>query len=34
MKEASARGREIANAIALRDAGFLGHEQAARILGF
>jgi hypothetical protein len=32
LKEAQARGKEIANAIALRDAGFVGHEAAAKML--
>jgi hypothetical protein len=32
-REANARGREIQNAIALRDAGFLTHEEAAKTLG-
>ncbi len=32
-KEAQARGKEIANAIALRDAGFVDHDQASRLLG-
>jgi len=34
LKEASAREREIANAVRLRDEGFLSHEDAARTLGF
>ncbi|MCL4216002.1 MAG: hypothetical protein KJ052_03205 [Candidatus Hydrogenedentes bacterium] len=33
LKEATARGREIENAAALRDKGFLSHEAAARTLG-
>ena len=33
LKEANARGKEIANAVALRDAGFVDHEGAARLLG-
>jgi hypothetical protein len=33
MKEATARGKEIANAVALRDAGFLDHAAAAKLLG-
>lgn len=33
LKEATARGREIANATALRDAGFLDHAAAAKTLG-
>jgi len=32
LKEATARGREIANAAALRDEGFLSHEDAAATL--
>lgn len=32
-REANARGREINNAITLRDQGFLNHEQAAKTLG-
>jgi hypothetical protein len=34
LKEASAREREIVNAVRLRDEGFLSHEDAARTLGF
>jgi hypothetical protein len=33
LKEANARGKEIANAVALRDAGFLEHEAARKLLG-
>jgi hypothetical protein len=33
LKEASARSKEIANAVRLRDAGFLSHEDAASTLG-
>jgi len=33
LKEATARGREIANAVALRDAGFLDQESAGKLLG-
>jgi hypothetical protein len=33
LKEANARGKEIANAVALRDAGFLEHAAAAKLLG-
>lgn len=33
LKEANARQREIANAIQLRDGGFLTHEDAAKTLG-
>ena len=33
LKEANARGKEIANAVALRDGGFVDHEAAARLLG-
>jgi len=33
LKEATARSREIANATALRDAGFLDHAAAAKTLG-
>jgi hypothetical protein len=34
LKEATARSKEIANVLALRDAGFLDHEAAAKQLGF
>lgn len=33
LKEATARGKEIANALALRDAGFLNHTAAGKLLG-
>ena len=33
LKEANARGKEIANAVALRDAGFLDQEAAGKLLG-
>lgn len=33
LKEATARGKEIANAVQLRDQGFLNHAEAARTLG-
>ncbi|HIJ73295.1 MAG TPA: hypothetical protein HPP83_04255 [Candidatus Hydrogenedentes bacterium] len=33
LKEATARGQEIANAVRLRDEGFLDHESAAETLG-
>jgi hypothetical protein len=33
LKEANARQREIANAVQLRDAGFLTHVDAAKTLG-
>ncbi len=33
VKEATARGLEIDNAVKLRDAGFLGHGEAAKTLG-
>ena len=33
LKEAETRAREIENAVALRDRGFLSHENAARLLG-
>lgn len=34
LKEASARSKEIANAVRLRDEGFLKHHEAAATLGF
>jgi hypothetical protein len=34
LKEAEARGKEIANAIALRDAGFVDGARAGKLLGF
>jgi hypothetical protein len=33
LKEARARSREIANAVRLRDEGFLSHAEAAKTLG-
>ncbi|MCC6697974.1 MAG: hypothetical protein IT365_20280 [Candidatus Hydrogenedentes bacterium] len=33
LREANARSREIANAIQLRDAGFINHEEASKTLG-
>ena len=33
LKEANARGKEIANAVKLRDEGFVSHEVAADALG-
>jgi hypothetical protein len=33
LKEATARGREIANACALRDGGFMDQTAAAKTLG-
>ena len=33
LREANARSREIANAIQLRDAGFINQEEAAKTLG-
>ena len=34
LREAQARGREIANAVQLRDEGFVSQESASKLLGF
>ena len=33
LREAQARAREIANAVQLRDEGFVNHDTAAKLLG-